>query len=100
MTAMHRQGDHLAGERGDSRRLVMEPEALGEAKATVVINNYNYGQFLGTAIESALGQTYANTEVVVVDDGSTDDSREIIASYGDRVRAVLKSNGGQASAFN
>jgi glycosyltransferase involved in cell wall biosynthesis len=79
---------------------MMEPETRTETKATVVINNYNYGPFLRTAIESALAQTYANTEVVVVDDGSTDDSREIIASYGDRVRTVLKPNGGQASAFN
>jgi glycosyltransferase involved in cell wall biosynthesis len=67
---------------------------------SVVINNYNYGRFLRQAIDSALRQTYANTEILVVDDGSTDDSRDIIASYGDRIRPVLKSNGGQASAFN
>ena len=68
--------------------------------ASVVIDNYNYGPFLGEAIDSALAQTYPNTEVVVVDDGSTDNSREVIARYGDRVRRVLKDNGGQASAFN
>jgi glycosyltransferase involved in cell wall biosynthesis len=69
-------------------------------RATIIINNYNYGRFLAAAIESALNQTYANTEIVVVDDGSTDDSRQVIAGYGDRVRPVLKANGGQASAFN
>jgi len=100
MTSMRRRVDRPARGRSDFGSLVMEPEARGEFRATIVINNYNYGQFLGTAIESALAQTYANTEVVVVDDGSTDDSREIIASYGDRVHAVFKSNGGQASAFN
>jgi glycosyltransferase involved in cell wall biosynthesis len=68
--------------------------------ATVVVNNFNYARFLADAIDSALAQSYANTEVVVVDDGSTDESREVIADYGHRVRAVLKSNGGQASAFN
>lgn len=67
---------------------------------TVMVNNYNYGRFLRDAIDSALAQTYANTEVVVVDDGSTDDSRDIIRSYGARIRAVLKSNGGQGSAVN
>jgi glycosyltransferase involved in cell wall biosynthesis len=67
---------------------------------SVVVNNYNYGRFLREAIDSALNQTYPRTEVVVVDDGSTDDSREIIYSYGDRVIPVLKMNGGQASAFN
>jgi glycosyltransferase involved in cell wall biosynthesis len=68
--------------------------------ATVIVNNYNYGRFLKAAIDSALGQTYQPTEVVVVDDGSTDDSRRIIAGYGDRIRPVLKENGGQTSAFN
>src|SRR6516165_1862808 len=69
-------------------------------RATIIINNYNYGRFLAAAIESALNQTYVNTEIVVVDDGSTDDSRQVIVGYGDRVRPVLKANGGQASAFN
>ena len=78
----------------------MAPEAHSSIKATIIINNYNYGRFLATAIESALNQTYADTEVVVVDDGSTDDSRQIIARYGNRIRPVLKTNGGQASAFN
>lgn len=67
---------------------------------SIIINNYNYGRFLSEAIDSALSQTYPHTEVVVVDDGSTDNSRDIIASYGDRVISVLKENGGQASAFN
>lgn len=68
--------------------------------ASIVINNYNYGHFLPDAIASALNQTYANVEVIVVDDGSTDQSHDIIASYGDRIIPVLKTNGGQASAFN
>jgi glycosyltransferase involved in cell wall biosynthesis len=67
---------------------------------TILINNYNYGRFLRDAIDSALNQTYPNTEVIVVDDGSTDDSREIIVSYGERVIPVFKRNGGQASAVN
>src|SRR5215467_10510396 len=67
---------------------------------TILINNYNYGRFLRRAIDSALDQTYPNIEVVVVDDGSTDDSREIISSYGPRIRPILKENGGQASTFN
>jgi glycosyltransferase involved in cell wall biosynthesis len=67
---------------------------------SIVINNFNYGQFLGDAIDSALGQTYPNLEVIVVDDGSTDGSPAIIAEYGNRIVPVLKANGGQASAFN
>mgnify|MGYP002777004057 CR=1 FL=1 len=67
---------------------------------SIIIPNYNYGRFLIEAIESALSQSYDNTEVIVVDDGSNDDSREIIKSYGERIVPVLKSNGGQASSFN
>lgn len=67
---------------------------------SVIINNYNYGRFLREAINSALNQTYSHSEVIVVDDGSTDDSGEIIVSYGDKIIPVLKENGGQASAFN
>jgi len=67
---------------------------------SIIINNYNYGRFLGAAIESALSQTYTDTEVVVVDDGSDDESRAIIERYGAQVVAVFKDNGGQASALN
>ncbi|MBD2105043.1 glycosyltransferase family 2 protein [Leptolyngbya sp. FACHB-261] len=73
---------------------------MAEPLVSIVINNYNYGQFLGEAIESALNQTYANVEVVVVDDGSTDHSLAVIKSYGEQIVPVLKLNGGQASAFN
>lgn len=68
--------------------------------ASILISNYNYAQFLREAIDSALRQTYPYTEVIVVDDGSTDRSRDIIASYGNRVVPVFKENGGQASAIN
>src|SRR2546421_2498664 len=67
---------------------------------SIVINNYNYGRFLRDAIDSVLNQTYDHTETIVVDDDSTDNSREIIAGYGDRIIPVLKENGGQNSAFD
>jgi glycosyltransferase involved in cell wall biosynthesis len=67
---------------------------------SVIICNYNYGAHLGKAIDSAINQSYHNTEVVVVDDGSTDNSRDIIESYSNRIVSVFKDNGGLASAFN
>jgi hypothetical protein len=66
----------------------------------IVVNNYNYGRFLAAAVGSALAQTHPRTSVIVVDDGSSDDSREVLAGFEDRVALVLKENGGQSSALN
>lgn len=68
--------------------------------ATIVIVNYNYERFIAAAIDSALEQCYAPLEVIVVDDGSTDGSRKIIAAYGSRIRAILQENAGQGAAYN
>ncbi|HUJ94100.1 MAG TPA: glycosyltransferase family 2 protein [Terriglobales bacterium] len=67
---------------------------------SVIINNYNYERFVGEAISSALRQTYDRMEVIVVDDGSSDDSRAVIEGYGKEIVSVFKTNEGQASAFN
>jgi glycosyltransferase involved in cell wall biosynthesis len=69
-------------------------------KVSIIINNFNYARFVETAIESALGQTYADCEVIVVDDGSTDGSRELLERFEGRALLVLKRNGGQSSALN
>ena len=66
----------------------------------IVIDNFDYGRYLGAAIDSALAQTYAHTRVTVVDDGSSDDSLAVARAYGDRIRLIAKPNGGQASALN
>jgi hypothetical protein len=66
----------------------------------IVINNHNYGAFLGDAIESARQQTHESVNVIVVDDGSSDNSREILARQPEDVDVILKRNGGQASAIN
>jgi glycosyltransferase involved in cell wall biosynthesis len=67
---------------------------------SIIINNYNYDRFLVQAIDSALSQTYSQIEVIVVDDGSTDRSREMIESYGDRIIPIFQANGKQGAAFN
>jgi glycosyltransferase involved in cell wall biosynthesis len=72
----------------------------GAPFVSILINNYNYGRFLGEAIRSALAQSYLKREIIVVDDGSTDDSLQIAQSFGGQVRLIAKQNGGQASAFN
>jgi len=69
---------------------------------TVLIDTYNYGQFIEEAVESALAQEFPREqrEILVVDDGSTDDTSERLKKYGDAIRYLRKPNGGQASAFN
>jgi glycosyltransferase involved in cell wall biosynthesis len=68
---------------------------------SILINNYNYGAYIREAIDSAVEQTYPHTEVIVVDDGSQDESISIINSYSNgTIKPILKENAGQASAFN
>jgi glycosyltransferase involved in cell wall biosynthesis len=69
---------------------------------TVLIDSYNYGHYVEAAIDSVLSQDFPqdNIEILIIDDGSTDDTRSRVAKYGARVRYLWKTNGGQASAFN
>jgi glycosyltransferase involved in cell wall biosynthesis len=67
---------------------------------SIIITNYKYEQYVRACIESALALRYANKEIIVVDDGSPDGSPEIIRSFGESIIAILKENGGQASAAN
>jgi CTP:molybdopterin cytidylyltransferase MocA len=78
----------------------LETIPMSQPLVSILINNYNYAAYLREAIDSALNQTYDHVEVIVVDDGSTDNSRSIIASYGDRIQAIYQTNQGQAATFN
>jgi glycosyltransferase involved in cell wall biosynthesis len=76
------------------------PDVGIDPVVSIIISNYNYGCFLANAIDSALQQSYPAVEVIVVDDGSTDQSREVMNAYGSRILSLFKQNGGQASALN
>lgn len=70
---------------------------------SVIMSSYNHAPFLGEAVESVLAQTYQRFEIIICDDGSTDNSRAVIERYAQRdsrIRPLYKSNGGQASAWN
>ena len=67
---------------------------------SVVIPTYNQAAYLRASIDSVLAQAYRGIEVVVVDDGSTDETPDILASYGERIRAIRQTNRGAASALN
>ncbi len=75
---------------------------MSSPRVTALINTYNYGRFVEEAIESVLAQDSpaSEMEILLVDDGSTDDTRERVAKFGDHVRYLWKPNGGQASAVN
>jgi|GEM_PF-3059486 len=69
-------------------------------KISILINNYNYAQYLNKSIESSLNQSYANIQVLAVDDGSDDGSDDIAKSYSkDNYIYIRKENGGQNSAI-
>lgn len=69
---------------------------------TVLIDAYNYGRYVEEAVSSVLAQDFpaAEREILVVDDGSTDDTAARLQKFGNAIRYLYKSNGGQASAFN
>jgi glycosyltransferase involved in cell wall biosynthesis len=74
-----------------------------EPLVSILVSNYNYGRYIGDAIQSALKQTYSHIELIICDDGSTDNSVEVIDEYerkDARLLLIRKANGGQASGFN
>ena len=77
-------------------------ETTGKPLVTVLINTYNYGHFIEDSINSVLDQTLEikNIEIIVVDDGSTDDTASRMDKYDGKIIYIQKGNGGQASAFN
>ncbi|MHB1317413.1 MAG: glycosyltransferase family 2 protein [Anaerolineae bacterium] len=83
----------------------MSTQALGQRTASddlplvsVIIPTYNRREYVCEAIDSALAQTYPNVETIVVDDGSTDGTPEVLRTYGDRIIHLYKQNEGTAAA--
>lgn len=73
---------------------------MSQPRVSIVIPSYNCDRYLPEAIESVLAQTYQDFEIIVVDDGSTDRTSEVLQGYGDRVRAIRQQNQGVAKARN
>ena len=67
---------------------------------SIIIPTYNYAHFLPLAIDSALKQLHSNCEIIVIDDGSTDNTQNVLASYGNRIIAIKQENAGLSSARN
>lgn len=94
-----RQGQSRANPLRKSCILKLEHPAE-DALVSVVIPTYNRARIVGSAIESALRQTYPRLQIVVADDGSTDDTRAIVKSYGERVTYLQQANAGVSAARN
>ncbi len=72
----------------------------GACQVSVVIPTYNRAQYVTKAIESVLAQTYTDYEIIIVDDGSTDDTPVVLRAYADRIRVVHQENAGPSAARN
>lgn len=70
------------------------------SKIDVIIPAYNAAKFVGEAVESALAQTYPDKQIIVVDDGSTDATKQVLSKYEERIRYIYQSNQGVAAARN
>jgi len=73
---------------------------LIKGRASIITPTYNRPRWLPDAIESVLAQTYSDIEIIVVNDGSTDNTEEILEPYMDRITYIYKENGGQGTALN
>ena len=71
---------------------------ISEAELSIIIPNYNYARYVGTAIRSALDVRWPKVEVIVVDDGSTHDSLAVIESFANEVTILQQPNSGQMSS--
>jgi glycosyltransferase involved in cell wall biosynthesis len=70
------------------------------SRVSVLIPTYNRAQFLGESVRSVLGQTVPPLEVLIIDDGSTDDTAKVARGFGDTIRYIHKENGGKSTAIN
>ena len=73
---------------------------MKEGLVSVVIPNYNYAHYLRETIDSVLAQTYSDIEIIVVDDGSKDGSKDVLVGYGDKVSTIFQQNQGVSAARN
>jgi len=85
---------------GEMQKVVHDNIVKEKGLVSVIIPTYNSSEFIAQSIDSAVAQTYPDKEIIVIDDGSTDDTKEEIKPYREKILYYLKRNGGPASARN
>jgi glycosyltransferase involved in cell wall biosynthesis len=78
----------------------MSSTNLSSTKISVIIPTYNRSHLIKDAVESVLSQTYQDFELIIIDDGSTDNTREVLAEYGERLQYIYQENQGRSAARN
>jgi glycosyltransferase involved in cell wall biosynthesis len=97
----HSAGRRTSRDERPSGNQQSENTDFSRPKVSVVIATYNYGRFLGEAIQSVLNQTFQDFEIIVADDGSTDNTREIVEKFSDpRIRYIYQDHIGVSAAEN
>lgn len=79
---------------------ILKRAKINKPKVSVIIPTYNTAQYITEAIDSVLNQTYEHYEIIVIDDGSTDNTKEALKDYKNKIKYIYKHNGGPASARN
>jgi glycosyltransferase involved in cell wall biosynthesis len=72
----------------------------GEQSVAVLVATFNRAKYLGECLDSLLNQTRPLDQIIVIDDGSTDETQQVLAAYGDRIQVFAKDNGGKSTALN
>ena len=80
------------------RKLLERTRLTSNGKVSVIIPNYNYAQYVGEAVESVMNQSYKDIEIVVVNNGSTDNSLEVLEKYSKKIHLINQENLGQSGA--
>ncbi|MEI6614258.1 MAG: glycosyltransferase family A protein, partial [Chrysiogenales bacterium] len=80
--------------------MINELEGQNNSTVSVIIPTYNRAHFIAESIESILSQTYKDYEIIIVDDGSTDNTREVLKPFLNKIHYIFQENKGGAEARN
>ena len=93
-------GYHFSGTIADATQQFVADRVSGTPRVSIVIGTYNQAKTLGKAIDSIINQSYRDWEIILVDDGSTDNTRQLVEAYSQQVKYIYQDNKGIIAAYN